>query len=68
MPKIAEVKLSSCRLEVVDLRKICNCGIAELRLQSNISLQSYGIAIAEVLPSSCRIALWHLKSFLKFQI
>jgi hypothetical protein len=57
MPKIAEVKLSSCGLEVVDFRKICNCRIAEFRLQSNISLKSYGIAIAEVLPSSCRIVL-----------
>jgi hypothetical protein len=48
MPKIAEVKLSSCGLEVADFRK--NCRIAELRLQSNISLKSCGIAIAEVLP------------------
>ncbi len=32
MPKIAELKLSSCRLQ-----KNCDCGIAELRLRSNIS-------------------------------
>jgi hypothetical protein len=30
MPKIAEVKLSSCGFKVVDLKKYCNCGIAEL--------------------------------------
>jgi hypothetical protein len=37
MPKIAEVKFSSCRLEVADFRKNWDCGIAELRLRSNIS-------------------------------
>jgi hypothetical protein len=36
LPKIAEVKLSSCGLEVADFRKNCDCGIAELRLWSNI--------------------------------
>jgi hypothetical protein len=39
MLKIAEVKLSSCGLEVADLGKNCDCGIAELRLRSNISLK-----------------------------
>jgi hypothetical protein len=57
MPKIAEMKLSSCRLEVADIRKNCDCGIAELRLRSNISVKCYGIAIAEVFPSSCGIAI-----------
>jgi hypothetical protein len=38
-PKIAEVKLSSCGLEVADSKKNCDCGIAELRLLSNISLK-----------------------------
>jgi hypothetical protein len=28
MPKIAEVKFSSCGLEVADFRKNCDCGIA----------------------------------------
>jgi hypothetical protein len=28
MPKIAEMKLLSCGLEVADIRKNCNCGIA----------------------------------------
>jgi hypothetical protein len=37
LPKIAEVKLSSCGLEVADFGKNGDCGIAELRLQSNIS-------------------------------
>ncbi len=46
MPKIAEIKLSSCGLEVADIRKNCDCGIAELRLRINISLESCGIAIA----------------------
>jgi hypothetical protein len=39
MPKIAELKLSSCGLEVADFRKNCDYGIAELRLQINISLK-----------------------------
>jgi hypothetical protein len=55
MSKIAEMKLSSCGLEVADFRKICDCGIAELRI--NIALKSCGIAIAEVLPSNCGIAI-----------
>jgi hypothetical protein len=47
MPKIAEVKISSCGLEVADFNIYCDCGIAELRLRSNISLKSCGIAIAD---------------------
>jgi hypothetical protein len=39
VPKIAELKLLSCGLEVADFRKNCDCGIAELRLRSNISLK-----------------------------
>jgi hypothetical protein len=57
MPKNAELKLPSCGLEVADFRKNCDCGIAELRLRSNMSLKSCGIAIAEELPSSCGIAI-----------
>jgi hypothetical protein len=60
MPKIAEVKLSSCGLEVADFRKIA---IAELwccGCQATFFL-SCGIAIAEVLPSSCRIAIAELR-------
>jgi hypothetical protein len=57
IPKLVEVRLSSCGLEVADFRKNCDCGIAEIRLRSNISLKSCGIAIAEVLPSSCGIAI-----------
>jgi hypothetical protein len=34
IPKIAEVKLSSCGFEVADLKKIA---IADLRLRRNIS-------------------------------
>jgi hypothetical protein len=50
MTKIAEVKLSSCGLQ----KKL---RVMELQLQSNISSKRYGIAIAEVLPSSCGIAI-----------
>ncbi len=57
MPKIAEMKLSSCGFEVADIRKNCDCGIAELLLRSNIAFKSCGIAIAEVFPSSCGIAI-----------
>jgi hypothetical protein len=39
VPKIAELKLSRCGLEVADFRKNCDCGIAELRLRSNISVK-----------------------------
>jgi hypothetical protein len=49
IPKIAEVKLSSCGFKVADLKKTA---IAGLRLRSNISLK-----VAEVLPSSCGIAV-----------
>jgi hypothetical protein len=57
MLKLAEVMLSSYELEVVGFRKNCNCEIAELRLRNNVSLKSCGIEIAEVLPSSCGIAI-----------
>jgi hypothetical protein len=60
--KIVEMKLLSCGLEIVDIRKIA---FAELRLWSNISLKSYGIAIAEVLPSSCGIAIEDSKKKLR---
>ncbi len=43
--KIAEVKLSSC-----ELQKNCDSGIAELRLPGSLK-------VAEVLPSSCGIAV-----------
>jgi hypothetical protein len=39
IPKIAEMKLSSCGLEVADIRKNCDCGIAELRLRTDILIQ-----------------------------
>ncbi len=54
MLKIAEVKVSSSKLKLWTSEKIA---IAELRLRSNISLKSCGIAIVEVLPSSCGIAI-----------
>jgi hypothetical protein len=57
VPKIAELKLSSCGLEVADFRKNCDCGIAELRVAEQHLFKSCRIAIAEVLPSSCGIAI-----------
>ncbi len=57
MPKNAELKLPNSGLEVADFRKNCDCGIAEVRLRSNMSLKSCRIAIAEELPSSCGIAI-----------
>ncbi len=57
MPKIAEVKLSTCGLEIADCRTNCDCQIAELRLRSNIFFKSCWIAIAEVLPSSCETVI-----------
>ncbi len=54
LPKIAEVKLSSCGLEVVDFRKNCDCGIA---VAEQHFLQGCEIAIAEVLPASCGIVI-----------
>ncbi len=54
MPKIAKIKLSSCGLKVVDIRKNCDCGIAAAKQHF---FKSCGIAIAEVLPSSCGIAI-----------
>jgi hypothetical protein len=56
MPKIVEVKLSSCGFKVADLKKLqlrtCGVAVAEQHF-----LKSCGIAIAEVLPSSCGIAV-----------
>ncbi len=53
-PKIAEVKLSNCGLEVAESKKNCECGIA---VAEQHFFKSCGIAIAEVLPSSCGIAI-----------
>jgi hypothetical protein len=49
---------SNCGLELANYRKIV---IAELQLRINSSLKSCGIAIAEVHPSSCAIAIADLK-------
>jgi hypothetical protein len=62
MPEIVEVKLSSCGLEVADLRENCyilrNSGDA---VAEQHSFKSCGIAIAEVLPSSCGIVIADFK-------
>jgi hypothetical protein len=54
IPKIAEIKFSSCGLEVADIRKNCDCGVA---VAEQYFFKSCGIAIAEVLPSSCGIVI-----------
>ncbi len=54
MPKIAEVKLLSCRLDVAGFRKNWDCRVA---VAEQHFFKSCGIAIAEVLPSSCGIAI-----------
>jgi hypothetical protein len=51
MSKIAQMKLSSCGLEVADFRKICDCGIAELRI--NIALKSCGGASFKLRNCEC---------------
>jgi hypothetical protein len=56
MPKIAEFKLSSWGLEVADFRKNCDCGIAELRLRSNISLK-----VAELRLQKCFLQIAELR-------
>jgi hypothetical protein len=56
-PKIAEMKLSSCGLEVADSQKklgLRSCGVA---VAEKHFCKSCGIAIAEVLPSRCGIAI-----------
>ncbi len=65
MPNNAELKLLSCGLEVADFRKNCDCGIAELRLRSNMSLKSF-LQVAELrLRTQKKVArahLWQLHS------
>jgi hypothetical protein len=56
MPKIAELKLSSCGLEVADFRKNCDCEIAELQLGSNISLK-----VAELRLRKCFLQVAELR-------
>ncbi len=58
VPKIAEVKLSICGFEVADFTKNCNYGVA---VAEQHFFKSCGIAIAEVLPSSCGICDWGFK-------
>jgi hypothetical protein len=57
MQKITEMKLSCCGLDVADFRKNCDCRVAVVELRSYNSLKSCRIAIAEVLPSRCGVAI-----------
>jgi hypothetical protein len=52
VPKIAELKLSSCGL--LKKLRLRNCGVP---VAEQHFFKSCGIAIAEVLPSSCGIAI-----------
>jgi hypothetical protein len=52
MLKNAELKLPSCGLQ--KKLRLRNCGVV---VASNMSVKSCGIAITEVLPSSCGIAI-----------
>jgi hypothetical protein len=63
MPEIAEVKLSSCRLEVADFRKNCDCGIAELRLRSNIPLKVAELRLRKFLLQVAELRLWTPNKF-----
>jgi hypothetical protein len=68
MTEIAEGKLSSCGFEVADIRKNCDCGIAEL--QSNIPLKvaelrlrKFFLQVAELrLRTQKKVARVHLWS------
>ncbi len=68
MPKIVEVRLSSCGFKVVDLLQNCNCGIAELQMWSNISkkvaelrLRKCFLQVAELrLRTQKKVAIAHL--------
>ncbi len=55
-PKIVEAKLSSRGLKVADSKKNCDCGIAELRLWSNISLN-----VAELRLRKCFLLVAELR-------
>jgi hypothetical protein len=71
VPKTVDLKLSSCRLEVADFIKNCDCGIAELRLRSNIylkvaelRLRKCFLQVAELrLRTQKKVARAHLCSF-----
>ncbi len=56
LPKNAEVKLSSCGLEVADFRKNCDCDCGVAAAEQHF-FKKCEIVIAEVLPASCGIAI-----------
>jgi hypothetical protein len=56
MPKIAEVKLSSCGFKVANFKKNCDSGIAELRLRTNFSLK-----VAELRLRKCFLQVAELR-------
>jgi hypothetical protein len=54
LPTIIFEKVANLKLRIT---KKYDCGIAELQLRTKISLKSCGIAYAEVLPTSCGVAI-----------
>ncbi len=71
MPKIAKVKLSSCGLEVADLKLRTSEKIAIVEMQScgcGATLKCCEIAIAEGLPSSCGIAIADSKKVVRVHL
>jgi hypothetical protein len=67
MPKIAEVKLSRCGLEVADFRKNCDCGATFLLKVAEFRLQKCFLQIAELqLRTQKKVAralLWMCSNF-----
>jgi hypothetical protein len=57
MQLCSNIALKSCRLEVATAENNCIGGYADMQLRSDISFRSGGYTVAEVLPSSCGIAI-----------
>jgi hypothetical protein len=67
VPKIAELELSSCGLEVADFRKNCNCGVAvaeHIYLKvAELRLRKCFLQVAELrLRTQKKVARAHLRS------
>jgi hypothetical protein len=65
MPKIAEVKLSSCGFKVADFKKNCNCGVAVAKQHffkvAELRLRKCFLQVAELrLRTQKKVALAHL--------
>jgi hypothetical protein len=73
MPKIAEVKLSSCGLEVAGFRKNCDCGVAvaeqhffkklqncDCGLKKKLRVPTSGKLLNHIRQQGSRLCLWPL--------